>query len=371
MRRVLSAVAAGILAAGFVPATLSTAAPAPTSITWGPCPADVVGGPNASALRCGSVSVPLDYRRPDGPHIDIAVSKLPAKSPAHRRGSLVLNPGGPGSAGLGTPPVVAATAPAATADAYDLIGFDPRGLGHSNPLSCGLSQEQSAALEPYPQPGGFAADVATQKQIVEQCFEHSGARLPFITTANTARDLDQIRIALGESKISYFGTSYGTYLGAVYASLYPTRTDRVVLDSAVGPRMVWRYQFRSWGPAMEIRFPDFAAWAAARHSTYGFGTTPAAVRATYFRLAAQLDTHPQGEITGNVFGRPVEHPHSAEPARSRDDLCWRRPDAYDTGKTGPAGHCRPRRPHRLSPRPQRLRRKPRYRIPGQRQVPRH
>jgi pimeloyl-ACP methyl ester carboxylesterase len=196
---------------------------------------------------------------------------------------------------------VAAAAPAAVADTFDLVGFDPRGLGRSDPLDCGLTQQQTDALQPYPQPGGFAADVAIQRQIVKKCFARGGGKLAYVTTANTARDIDRIRIALGERKISYFGTSYGTYLGSVYASLFPSRTDRIVLDSAVGPGMVWRDQFRSWGPAMEIRFPDFAVWAAARAASYGFGATPAAVRATYFRLAAQLDAHPQGEVTGNVF----------------------------------------------------------------------
>ncbi|WP_344312474.1 alpha/beta hydrolase [Fodinicola feengrottensis] len=296
---VLIAVSAtGLIAAPALAAPVTAAAP---TIQWGACPPDIAAEPGAAALQCGTISVPLDYKRPSGPHINVAVSKLTATDKAKRRGVMLLNPGGPGGPGLDLPLVFGSLMPASVLQSYDLIGFDPRGLGHSNPLTCGLSAQQQQNLIPYPSPDGFAAQVASQRQVVQQCFDHSGAQLPYITTANTARDMDQIRMGLGEPKISYLGYSYGTYLGAVYSSLFATHTDRIILDSSVGSQMIWRNEFRAWGPSTEIRFPDFTKWAAAQNATYGLGATSDAVRATYFRLAAKLDAHPQPSMTGNLF----------------------------------------------------------------------
>lgn len=286
-----------VTVASLVGSAPATAAPA---IEWGACPPEIVSQPGGEALQCGSMSVPLDYTKPNGQHISVAVSKL-AAPPGKRRGVLLLNPGGPGGPGLDMPLMIGHLAPASVLDSYDIIGFDPRGVGYSTPQTCDLTTDQQIGLLPYPRAGGFAEDVAFQKQMVKQCFEHSGAVLPYITTANTARDMDQIRTALGENKISYFGVSYGTYLGAVYSSLFPQHTDRMILDSAAGTQMIWREEFRAWGPATEQRFPDFAKWAAARNGAYELGATPQAVRATYFRLAAKLDAHPVGLFDGNLF----------------------------------------------------------------------
>src|SRR5436305_14458657 len=130
------------------------------------------------------------------------------------------------------------------------------------------------------------------RKIAGECADAAGDVLPFATTANTARDMDQIRQALGEAKISYLGYSYGTYLGAVYAALFPDRTDRVLLDSSVDPDWVWRQQFRAWGSGGTIRFPDFASFAAAKDATYHLGKSPTAVRNLYLRLLRRLAVHP-------------------------------------------------------------------------------
>jgi pimeloyl-ACP methyl ester carboxylesterase len=113
-----------------------------------------------------------------------------------------------------------------------------------------------------------------------------------MTTANTARDMDQMRQALGEAKISYYGVSYGTYLGAAYASLFPDKTSRFVLDSTTGPFANWRETFRRFGLAEQSRFPEFAQYVAENNADYGLGATPAEVRATYFALYNQLNQHP-------------------------------------------------------------------------------
>lgn len=167
------------------------------------------------------------------------------------------------------------------------------------------AEEGIQALVPLTQPGGFVPTADFMRQVAKRCAQTSGDLLPFMTTANTARDMDHIRQALGEGKISYFAYSYGTYLGAVYASLFQDRTDRFVLDSSVGPHLVWRQQFRSWGPGGETRFPDFADFIAKNNATYRFGSTPAEVRQTYLRLLAQADRNPVTLPDGTVVNGPM------------------------------------------------------------------
>nr|WP_042189634.1 alpha/beta hydrolase [Kibdelosporangium sp. MJ126-NF4]CEL18792.1 secreted hydrolase [Kibdelosporangium sp. MJ126-NF4]CTQ96355.1 secreted hydrolase [Kibdelosporangium sp. MJ126-NF4] len=283
------------LALGLAAAPAAAAQPDRTQLTWTPCP-DL-------PLECTEVKVPLDYREPAGTKIDIAVSRRKSGNPTARRGVLLLNPGGPGNAGLDMP-LQMAEASQPVADAYDLIGLDPRGTGRSTPNTCALTPDQAdlAKVVPYPAAdGNIRASVDYARQVARQCFEHSGDRLPHVTTANTARDMDRVRIALGERKISYFGSSYGSYLGAVYTTMFPARSDRIVLDSVLDPRDLWQGAWRNWGPAIEERFGDFAAWAADRNSEYGLGATPKAVRDTYFALAAKLDAKPAGALTGNGF----------------------------------------------------------------------
>jgi pimeloyl-ACP methyl ester carboxylesterase len=271
---------------------------------WGPCPEPTPG------QECATVPVPLDYSTPRGRTIDIAVSRVRATNPALRRGVILLNPGGPGGSGLPLPAVLAQVMPQSVLERYDLIGFDPRGIGSSAPVTCALTPAQMdvTLFIPWPAPdGGIDANVAYSRAAAQSCANAPTADLlPFITTANTARDMDRIRAALGEPKISYLGYSYGTYLGAVYTSLFPQRSDRIVLDSNVHPGKIWREVFRAWGPAVELRFGDFASWAAERDATYGLGATPEAVRGTWFALVARLDaapaTLPDGTVvTGNVL----------------------------------------------------------------------
>lgn len=140
------------------------------------------------------------------------------------------------------------------------------------------------------------------KTIAQQCLRSSTAdELPYNTTANIARDLDRVRAALGEKKASFLGYSYGTYLGSVYATLFPQTSDRVVIDSNL-PKGGWDVEGgRMYGRGVEDTFPDFAKWAA-QHPEYGLGTTPEQVRAKYFDLAGRLDAKPSVEgITGPQF----------------------------------------------------------------------
>jgi pimeloyl-ACP methyl ester carboxylesterase len=265
-------------------------ATASTALAWHPCTAHP--GEPAAGQECATLQVPLDYRQPTGRRIDLAVTRLRSAQPALRHGVLLLNAGGPGSEVRGVVALFALLLPRSVLDRYDLLGLDPRGTGASTPLSCGLAPPQAATVLPLEQPGGFEATTAFVRDIADRCATQAGDLLPHISTANMARDMDRLRHALGEPKLSYLGYAQGTYLGAVYASLFPRRLDRMVLDSAVAPGGQWRETWRALGPAGEVRFADFALYAAARHARHHLGRTPDEVRAQFFQLADRLARQP-------------------------------------------------------------------------------
>ncbi len=265
----------------------------PAALAWGPCPAAAPGTTRDPRLTCAKVKVPLDYGEPDRASIEVVISRLGAADPAKRHGVLLLNPGGPALPGLDTPGAMAQTLPKPVLDGYDLIGFDPRGVGTSTPQSCGLENPSVAALFPYPAAdGSIDANVSAARATAAKCAATAGENLRHFTTANTARDLDRVRDALGEAKISYWGQSYGTYLGTVYSALFPDRTDRVILEGNVDPAHVWAGEAASWSKGMTERFPDAAAVAAAQNGVLGLGATPAEVTRTYLALADRLDHEP-------------------------------------------------------------------------------
>lgn len=297
-----------VVAAGLAGSLLTAAARADdgpgAKVTWGACPEDVAA--KAPQLECAKVPVPLDYAEPGGEKIEIMVSRLASTDPAQRRGILLLNPGGPGGSGLTQPAdLVNLGAPASVLDGYDLIGMDPRGVGHSSPISCGFTadQEYRGNIPPFaPDAAAVQRQAEAAKKIADQCAEHDqDGRLRHLTTANTARDLDTIRAALGERKLNYFGLSYGSALGAAYASLFPDRTDRMIIDSNVGDTHLGYEGLRQFGLGAEETFRAFARFAAARHDAYGLGRTPAAVRKNYLALAERLDRKPVDDVDGALF----------------------------------------------------------------------
>ncbi|MEU9455497.1 alpha/beta hydrolase [Streptomyces sp. NPDC048277] len=264
------------------------------AITWGKCPQPSEGTSRNPRLTCGTLKVPLNYRKPGGAKIEVAVSRLSTAEPGKRHGVLLLNPGGPALGGLDMPATMAPTLPKSVLDRYDLIGFDPRGVEHSTPQSCRLKDPTVTGLFPYPAAdGSITKNVARAKADAEQCARAAGENLQYYTTADTARDMDRIRRALGEKKISYWGQSYGTYLGAVYRSLFPDRTDRMILEGNVNPTKVWADEVAdTWGKGMADRFPDAARVAAAQHAALGLGHTVEQVTRTYLALADRLDRKP-------------------------------------------------------------------------------
>ncbi|MFJ9828869.1 alpha/beta hydrolase [Streptomyces sp. NPDC101160] len=251
------------------------AAAATPQLRWGSCvlgPDDREGQELAAAgAECAGVRVPLDYRRPQGRSLTVAISRIRATDRAHRIGALLLDDGGPGGATIGAPPRVAA-ALKDVAKRYDIIGMDPRFVGRSNPLDCGWPVG-SGITSAGNSRASFERQVAFHKDLAAKCRANAGDLLPHASTRNTARDMDVIRAALGERKLNYLGVSYGTYLGTVYGQMFPGRAGRMVLDGALDPRV--------YGPAMlptmigpnEHALADWAEWAAARNGTYGLGRT--------------------------------------------------------------------------------------------------
>ncbi|PWW60289.1 alpha/beta hydrolase [Actinokineospora spheciospongiae] len=299
MRRTLPvALAATAVLATAVPTASAAAA---RTLEWGACPEGVA----APRLRCSTLEVPLDHRDPGGRKIEIAISRLASENPARRRGVLLTNPGGPGGEGLGYPATLAgAGLPQEVLDSYDIIGFDPRGVGRSTPVTCELTPEQQArgAFARY---AHTAADVTREagyaRATAEQCATSPTAyMLPHTTTANTARDMERIRVALGERKVSFLGASYGSHLGAAYATMFPDRGDRIVLDSNLGAGGYDATAMRRFARGLQDRFPDFAAYAAA-HPEHGLGSTPEQVTAEFFDLAERLDAEPVQGVDGLAF----------------------------------------------------------------------
>jgi pimeloyl-ACP methyl ester carboxylesterase len=266
---------------------------------WHSCPIP------PAAMRCASLQVPLDYRHPAGRKITLAVSEMPATAPAaQQQGYLLVNPGGPGASGLSLAADVAAGLDPTVASEYNVIGFDPRGVGSSVPaLHCDPSF--FAGVRPDYIPANAHAEqvlLARAKGYAASCQRRYGWLLPFMTTADTARDMDSIRAALGQQKISYFGYSWGTYLGQVYATLFPQRLRRMVLDSVVNPRGVWYADNIAQDYAFEGRIRAFFAWIAARDSVYHLGSTPAQVQQAWYRARARLEAHPIAGPTGPMIG---------------------------------------------------------------------
>lgn len=336
---------------GLVVAVVSwTAVPAAASPPTTPAqlgPPDWTECPNAEQLdprqECALLTVPLDYDDPDGETIDVAVSRIESADPALRQGVILFNPGGPGGQGLNLPTAFAQLLAPEVLERFDLIGFDPRFIGRSTPLTCGQEADAELGLKliPWLRPGGVEENYVVAQQLADDCAAHAGDQLVHGTTANTARDMDRIREALGEEKISYVGYSYGSYLGAVYASLFPERTDRFVLDSVVNPYGIWRTVFRSWGPAVEIRFPDLTRWIAERHDQYGLGATSQEVRAKYFELTERLDAEPLPLpdllLTGNQFRHATRSWLYGDALFAQAATLWQFVDANtDDGFTGTA-----------------------------------
>jgi pimeloyl-ACP methyl ester carboxylesterase len=276
-------------------------------VKWKPCPTysdEVLEAmlpapliPKFKALwartDCGTVTAPLDYRKPYGRTVQVAITRLKATDRAHRLGSLALNPGGPGGSGYLMPHQVAMDEPTAQLnERYDLIGFDPRGVGYSTKVNC----EGGEGGEP---PAGDITEAEARRLYDETvaanraCAATDPAFLSQLTTGNIARDLDRVRAGLGERKLNYFGVSWGSWLGPVYRSLFPRTAGRMWVDSVAptDPRMDTFEAMRSM--ATDRDFGRMAEWMARFDDTYGFGDTAAEVETAIAELRADFQANPR------------------------------------------------------------------------------
>ncbi|GAA3545248.1 alpha/beta fold hydrolase [Amycolatopsis ultiminotia] len=274
------------------------------TISWQPCaeppPPDPEDAPDGISMDpwkghwkemdCAEVLVPLDYARPGNSKLRLTISRIKATDPAHRQGAVLLNPGGPGGSGLPMP-LGLVKQHSKLGEQFDLIGFDPRGVERSTQLKC---ERITEPLPDFSRPSDEELVQFTDHARAREaaCQRAGGSMRPYFNTANTARDMDVIRAALGEKQINYLGYSYGTYLGAVYGKLFPANLNRSVLDSSVHPQWLWREMSEQQAIAVRSNVDHWAQWVAERNGTFHLGTSGDQVVATVNALSAQLDKKP-------------------------------------------------------------------------------
>jgi pimeloyl-ACP methyl ester carboxylesterase len=199
------------------------------SVDWTDCGDD---------YQCAKIQVPMDWKKPAGKVIEIAATRLPAEG--KKLGSLLINPGGPGVSGIDYAKVARQAFGRPLLRSYDIVGFDPRGIGQSDPVSCLPDSQLDAYLAADTTPDDQSeldASVADLQRFAAACEQNSGPLLDEVDTLSTVKDLDVLRAVLGDDTLSYHGASYGTYIGAWYAQTFPWRVGRMVLDGAVDPSL--------------------------------------------------------------------------------------------------------------------------------------
>ncbi|MFD7896419.1 alpha/beta hydrolase [Streptomyces sp. NPDC059743] len=274
---------------------------AATGVAFGPCPKSEMLPPH---ITCGTVQVPLDYAEPEGKKIRLTVSRVRASGePDQRQGALVFNPGGPGASSMYFPMAAEMPEWKRIAQAYDIVGYAPRGVGRSAPLSCQDPADFTKAptqSPTHPSESYKLERIAEAKAYAQGCAENTGPALAHFTSLSNARDLDVLRAALGEERLTFMGASYGTYFGALYATLFPSHVRRMVFDSAVNPdpRQIWYGNNLDQSVAFERRWADFRAWVAKHHKTYRLGTTPEEVQRSYETVRAAVAHEPAGGKVG-------------------------------------------------------------------------
>jgi pimeloyl-ACP methyl ester carboxylesterase len=210
--------------------TTSTTVAAPPPLSWAAC----------GRFECATLTVPLDYAQPTGATTGVAVIRSGATDPARRIGSLVLNPGGPGESGYALIARDLGLLPARVRQRFDVVEFDARGVGRSGAITCRSGGGTGSDLGPDPAPSTpdvVASVVSSNTEYAQACARAAGALLPHVGSTDVARDLDQLRRALGDDRLTYLGLSYGTLLGATYADLFPTHVRAAALDGAIDPAL--------------------------------------------------------------------------------------------------------------------------------------
>jgi pimeloyl-ACP methyl ester carboxylesterase len=280
----------------------TTAPSDPGTLGWGKCDDEKAEDP---ALECATLTVPLDYDAPDGDTIDIAIVRVPATG--EREGAVLFNPGGPGGSGF-DPIAISGTIISQELDLenFDLIGFDPRGVDRSNGIQCQTDAEFDKYLyiDGTPDtPEEQALSDESEDAFLNACQAKYGDTLQHYSTANTARDMDAIRAGLGDEQISYLGISYGTYLGGVYATLFPDRVRAFVLDSAYEPNNdTVEQQYDTQLRGFDGAFNNWAAWCQTNDEC-AFKSDD--VPGRWDALRARLDSTPIAAADGRMGNNAV------------------------------------------------------------------
>ena len=257
------------------------------SITWKPCSVD-----SLDPLQCARFLVPFDYNKPDKGSFSLKLVKHPAKEQAKRIGSMLVNPGGPGFGGTSIAENASSYLSSDLIDMFDIVGWDPRGTGESTPyVDCVDNYDKYFTTDPSPQNDAERqAIIDISKAFADECQKKSGAILPYLSTNSTARDMDKIRAALGEKKITYFGFSYGSELGATWATMFPSTVRAAVLDGAADPTADYIEGGLQQAKGFETEFSKFLAQCSANKKCkfYNGGHAEAA----YDQLIQDLDVKP-------------------------------------------------------------------------------
>ena len=259
----------------------------------------------AAAATCGLLTAPVDYAKPAGAKLRLALAIIPATAPSEQRlGMLVINAGGPGAPGLTWAATMHDLLGSAIAPLYDIVGLDPRGVGASRPrLTCDPDYKRGPRPDYRPTTtasGPVSAPekawLAKAKAYAAACGRNYPTLLGHMTTLDNVRDIDLLRVGFGQEKLTFFGFSYGSYVGMVYATRYPTRVRRMVLDGVVDPRHVWYAAQLEQSRGLQTGIGRFWAWVAAHHAAYGLGTTATAVRTRYAREQDKLRRTAVGRV---------------------------------------------------------------------------
>jgi pimeloyl-ACP methyl ester carboxylesterase len=275
---VVAAVLAGCGGGGHQ--TTTTSGPV-AQVRWRPC----------HFGQCGTLQVPLTYADPHGKQISLALFRLPAKQPSKRIGTILVNPGGPGSSGVQFARLTAIGFPEGIRNRFDVIGWDPRGVGASDPIDCGAALARAATLNESPVTQAQREALAKgDQQFGAACRAKLGAILGNVSTVDTARDMDRIRAAIGDPRINYIGYSYGTYLGAVYANMFPTRVRAMVLDGVSDPGESAQTSFLVQARALDTAIDGYLATCAAQ-SSCAFHSGGHA-QAAFDALVRRIEAHP-------------------------------------------------------------------------------
>ncbi|HEY3478361.1 MAG TPA: alpha/beta fold hydrolase, partial [Streptomyces sp.] len=261
-------------------------------LRWGACP--FKPGDGDTPVQCALVTVPRDWADPAaGTDLQVSISRTAATG--EREGALLLNPGGPGGQGTTLAGALAALEPSVNAS-YDFVGMDPRGTGHAGTGDAGFQCQVPVGRlpkGPLDARDRSAASIAAHQQVPRAVAEacQSDALAPYVTTWQTAHDMDLVRTLLGDEKLNYLGYSYGTWLGAKYASLFPEHTGKTVLDSSVNFDGRLQADFEAF-PVMDQRqFDDVYVPWLARNFAAQLGATPAEVKAKWERVRAYYGSH--------------------------------------------------------------------------------